>query len=403
MARARPKTFGAVVRHPVTGRQFRVRAPTAAQLEQKRERVRFIRSALHAGELSDAQAHDMLRALRGRERVTLARAAEGYIARESLADNTRRDVRSLLRGAGAKLAPLELSAIDMSRVKKWIDQLRARQVAVSSILCYWRRLRAIATYAIERDWIATLPWGDFVPRLQGRDPRPREVCRTVGELARLLSAAREIDRDDVALGRPRYLEAKITTAVALGLRQGELAGLRWSDVDQEQCIVVVARQYAGSLTKTRHRPKRLEVDPELFVVLGAHRASLAARSLYAPDGPVFPAPLRSQTGYPRPYTQGECLTTVSLRSVVEKAGLPNIRGWSPHSLRGTFATLEAIGQGGDFAAVAQRTRHRSLSALARYLRAAGRVDPAPGFVLPSGSVADLAQLVLPQRDDAPVK
>jgi integrase len=313
------------------------------------------------------------------------------MAREALAENTRRDVRSLLHGPAARLAPLELTAIDVNTVKRWIDYLRARHVAVSSVLCYWRRLRAIAMYAIERDWIAVLPWGDFVPRLQGRDPRQREVCRTYDELGRLLSAARALDRQELASGRPaRYLEAKITTAVALGLRQGELAGLRWSDLKESESIVVVARQYAGAQTKTRHRPKRLEVDRELFVVLAAHRAELDGVGLYTPTGPVFPSPLRSLRGHPRHYTQGECLTTRSLRSVVLLAGLPNEKAWSSHSLRGTFATLESMGHGGDFAAVAQRTRHRSFTALARYLRAVRRTEPPPGFALPLAGDAPAA-------------
>jgi len=161
-------------------------------------------------------------------------------------------------------------------------------------------------------------------------------------------------------------------------------------------VIIVARQYAGRLTKTKHRPKRLEVSDELFVILGEHRARLEELELYSPAGPIFPAPHRSRPGEPRPYDQGECLTTRSLRAVVHLAGLPNQKAWSSHSLRDTFATLEAIGHGGDLATTAQRTRHKSIPALARYIRAVRRQTPPPGFTLPSG---DRPPLLPPRSDD----
>jgi len=392
---ARAKSFRRWVRHPVTHKQFRLSAPTLALLAELLDEIRVIRHKYkrnRAG-LTQTEVDTQIRAIRGQRSYTLAEAATAYVARESLADNTRKGVLSLVRSHAARLAPIELNALDSNTLKAWVDHLRARQVSVTSILCYWRRLRAVVVYAIERDWIGVLPWGDYVPKLSGRDPKERESCRSVDELERLLSSALEIDRRE---GFRHYLEAKIATSVSLGLRQGELAGLRWPDLRETEGVIIVARQYAGRLTKTKHRPKRLEVSDELFVILGEHRARLEELELYSPAGPIFPAPHRSRPGEPRPYDQGECLTTRSLRAVVHLAGLPNQKAWSSHSLRDTFATLEAIGHGGDLATTAQRTRHKSIPALARYIRAVRRQTPPPGFTLPSG---DRPPLLPPRSDD----
>lgn len=381
MPAARRKLFTRIVRHPVTGKQFRLSARTAAQLDVLREQIIRLRALYRVGTKSAADVDQEIRALRGKRPVTLAAAADAYNAREALANNTREGVRSLLRHHAERLAPLTLNELDAKTMRTWVEHLRARQVSVTSILCYWRRLRSVVSYAIDRGVVGAFPWGDWRPKLVGRDPRVRESCRNQDELFILLWAAHELDaRTSFVLAAL----AKIATATALGLRQGELAGLRWTDLVEHELIVIVSRQYEGRLTKTRHRPKRMQVrGPYLFELLRQHRARLEERGLYAPSGPIFPATHLSRPGHPRHYAKGECLTTRSLRAVVRIAGLPNEKGWSPHSLRDTFATLELAGHGGDLATTAERTRHKSKSALARYLHAVRTATPPAGFELPT--------------------
>lgn len=68
-------------------------------------------------------------------------------------------------------------------------------------------------------------------------------------------------------------------ALSTGLRRGELAGLRWSDIDLERGAltvratrVCVAYQVAESLPKTAKGRRTLALAPEVVSVLKAHRA-----------------------------------------------------------------------------------------------------------------------------------
>ena len=160
------------------------------------------------------------------------------------------------------------------------------------------------------------------------------------------------------------------------MRQGELAGLRWYDVYPKRGAIGVRRQWDGRPVKNL-APAELAAPPLLFALLEAHRD----RSKPADSGaPVFPAPAGG------PYARGECLSTRDLRAVVGRAG-GDVSGWSPHSLRDSFVTLEAVKASGDLRRVQARSRHRSLASLVRYLRTfereARRLDAesAPAAVL----------------------
>lgn len=96
------------------------------------------------------------------------------------------------------------------------------------------------------------------------------------------------------------LEPKIATTAVLGLRQGELAGLRWSDLDEAALTVTIARQWNGDELPKGKKAKTLRAPRELFELLLTWRAELEARSLYHAKGPVFPM-RESEPGHARAY------------------------------------------------------------------------------------------------------
>jgi integrase len=75
------------------------------------------------------------------------------------------------------------------------------------------------------------------PAVEAFEPKPL----TPDELARFLAAAKD-DR----------LEALFVSAVWLGMREGELLGLRWQDIDVDGKMLTIARQ----LQWTNEKPKR---------------------------------------------------------------------------------------------------------------------------------------------------
>jgi integrase len=369
-----PPAFRCRVRHPLTGAQIRIRAGSPRELEALRHHIDSLKNELRLGLRSPEDVDNQLR------RVVHGAVGFVYAARiyaQHRSSNTGRCVHALLLHADPELTvPLEQLSAD--RVGRWLDRLR-KTLGESTRALYWRVLRAVVRYAIERGWIGSSPWGSWRPvGLSTKPKRLREAARSPEEIAQLLTAARAIDVERREAGRLGDLEAKIAMGVLLGLRQGELAGLRWSDLDAASSRIAIVRQYAGGPLKGR-TPGLLAAVPELFALLAEHAIALREKGLFASRGPVFPSPRNSRPGAVRPYARGQCLTTLDLRSVVSRAGLPSVEFWSPHSLRDSFATREAIEHGGDLASIAQRTRHASIASLVRYLRSRtrGLVAPAP--------------------------
>lgn len=129
--------------------------------------------------------------------------------------------------------------------------------------------------------------------------------------------------------RGHRLEALFTVAVSTGLRQGELLGLRWSDVNLS----------AGTLT-VRHALQRVDGRLQLVETKTAKSrrtiplSDLALQALRtAQDGPIIGTHLfTTPAGGP---LYGTAVYR-EFRAVTEAAGLPRIRF---HSLRHTAASL----------------------------------------------------------------
>lgn len=139
--------------------------------------------------------------------------------------------------------------------------------------------------------------------------------------------------------RTDRLEALYVLAVHRGLRQGELLGLKWEDVDLEVGIVRVRRTL--SLTKDGHvfeQPKNgkgrsIELTGAASEALRSHLVCQLGEievlgDQYRAQALIFPG----EYGQPmRPYT-----LTGKLERILKRAGLPHIRF---HDLRHTCATL----------------------------------------------------------------
>ncbi len=399
--RARP-------RHPVTGKQFWIRASSQRELEAFLHRLDALRTERRLGMRTDEEVDRELRHLQHGP-VILERVVVAWLARPGRAENTRRGMRSVVHTHMGTLLARPVASIDVPVITAWIEQLERAGLMSTSISAIWRKLRMLGRYALERGWIGALPWGDWHPSIQGATSRePREAARTVEELVRLLVAARELDLLEGRAKRDRYegLEAKIGVAALLGLRQGELGGLRWSDIDAgPECAVFVARQWVDKPLKRGTEPRLLETIAELGELLERHGKALAARGLYAERGPVFPHRKTSRPGKPMHYTRGQVLEGAALRRAVDRAGLPHAASWSGHSLRDTFVTLEVGATGGDLKRVQARSRHATLASLARYIRALSRNHPtAPALrILPGlrAGAAGTPPLALPPKETPP--
>ena len=160
-------------------------------------------------------------------------------------------------------------------------------------------------------------------------PKKKEINPLSPEQARAFLEAVRGDR----------LEALYALALHRGLRQGEMLGLRWEDVDLEAGTLQVRRTL--SLTKSGHvfeppkngKGRSIELTQDALDILRGHLARQldeieALGDDYGDQGLIFPG----ERGQPmRPYT-----LTGKLERILKRTGLPRIR---IHDLRHTCATL----------------------------------------------------------------
>ncbi len=283
--------------------------------------------------------------------------------------------------------------------KWWADELSGangrRKVVEKTVANAWDGLYAAVTLAINGSRkLSEYPWGSFKPKKTQWTPEesPREACRSMSEMEDLLLVAKHHDEEIWKEGRFSDLMNRIGVMVLCGLRQGEGCALAWTDVliDVPPYRVTIRHQakdgwqtfhpeWDRPLYPTKGRKVHHLVPHEACVfMLRSQRELLQRHGRYREDGPVFPG----RGGAWR--THAELVDCDDLRRVVAHAGLPNVDQWVTHSLRHSFATLEAasvFANGGDLASIAKRTRHSSISILEGYLHRLGR--GVPGSALPA--------------------
>jgi len=159
----------------------------------------------------------------------------------------------------------------------------------------------------------------------------------------------------------RY-EALYHLAIATGLRQGEILGLRWSDLDWQSGHLQVQRQLQQVLGKGLMFTEPKSKAGRRLVVLGQatcaklqlhneiqHEERLLAGDRWVENDLIFPSTIGTPLG-PRNLFR-------HFKAVLLKAGLPEIRF---HDLRHTAATL-MLQQGVHPKVVQERLGHSSIS------------------------------------------
>lgn len=153
-------------------------------------------------------------------------------------------------------------------------------------------------------------------------------------------------------------EAMITLAIVSGMRQGELLGLQWRDIDLEASRVYVSRQLdrEKTLSETKTDKGRRVIDLPAFAVevLRAHRArQLEHRLLAGPDWEDHDLVFTTYKGRPL----GHRNVIREYAKLLRRAGLPHVEF---HGLRHTAATLMLI-QGVPAKVVQEMLGHSQIS------------------------------------------
>jgi integrase len=283
-----------------------------------------------AGKLTRALGKVQIGATLGDDRQTVGAFLTNWI------DIVKPSIRPKTYGSYAQLIRLHLvPGLGHFRINKMQPEhverfLRDKQDAgLSPRTCQY--LRAVLRRALARAVKAEL-----VGRNVAALADPPRVVR-----AETVSLTPEQARTFLAAIASHRLYPLVSVAVSLGLRQGEILGLRWSDVDLDQGVVRVRHglQRFGKAGWRLVEPKSdksrraVKLPASLLPILRAHRKRqlewrLAAGDKWAGQDFVF----TTQIGRP---LEG-CRLNRDTKRLLVKAGLPPLHF---HSLRHSCATL----------------------------------------------------------------
>lgn len=176
------------------------------------------------------------------------------------------------------------------------------------------------------------------------DILPRNVCAAVRAPRRVKKEMQPLTPEQarafLQAAKGERLEALYVLAVTTGLREGELLGLHWQDLDLQNNKLSVCRQLTRTkdglsfTTPKRDRSRSVKLAQRAVEALKSHRKRqleerLAAGLHWQDTDLVFTSTIGT------PVDVGN-LTYRSFRPLLKRAGLPQIR---LHDLRHTCATL----------------------------------------------------------------
>jgi integrase len=178
---------------------------------------------------------------------------------------------------------------------------------------------------------------DLVPRNVAEGERPHSTRRK--KEAKSLSPT-QVRALLCAASGTRY-EALYVAAVHTGLRQGELLGLRWSDVDLEagrlsvkRSLKVTADGQAFGAPKNQASRRSVPLNKTVVSALWAHKLRQYEERLSAPEWHDHDLVFPNRVGRP---TDHNNLYYREFKPLLKSAELGD-QGFTFHSLRHTFAT-----------------------------------------------------------------
>ena len=230
-----------------------------------------------------------------------------------------------------------LDSVSIDDILALISDLRKRGYSGATIASTLTPLSRLFAHAVRRGLIESNPVGKLDRSERPRFSRQERPVLKPNEIGRLLAAA-----------EPRF-RTLLATAVLSGLRQGELLGLHWRDVDFDNQLIHVRtalnRKRRDVLPKTERAVRDVILMPALGDALRRHKAE---STFNQPDDYVF----TTRSGAAQ---HAAHLGLRALKPALERAGIQPVR-W--HDLRHTFASLLIAG-GANITFVSRQLGHTS--------------------------------------------
>jgi integrase len=236
----------------------------------------------------------------------------------------------------ARIRVSDLNGRHIAQIREALCERHPNGTARNSLTA----LSAALSWAVSEELISKNPARGVEPPLP---PPPRLAFLSLDEVKQLLGEAERQARAG-ATRMPWSRFIAVALALRLGLRRGELFGLRWSDVDLTTGRLTVARSYETTPKSGRPRPLRLA---ETLAALLKEWQPLCPQT---PEQLVCPALYHGRWGMYR-----DTGSSRSLNKLYRAAGIRALeRPW--HLLRHTFAS-HFMQSGGSLLALSQILGH----------------------------------------------
>lgn len=177
-----------------------------------------------------------------------------------------------------------LEDITALSIQHWVNGMTSQGLSARTVQAYYGVLRTMLSQAVVYGKLPATPCAERAVRLPTLS-KTEPVLLSVEDMELLEQAA------------PARYKAMISVACWTGLRWGELAGLRWQDIEWERSTIHVqqAAKRDGSFGLPKNRKKRrVPIDAELIAVLRQHRRDFGDGA----DGLVFTSTRKTALRYP---------------------------------------------------------------------------------------------------------
>ena len=290
--------------------------------------------------------------------------------------------RHLLPAFGSK--PLRgLSVEDIDRYKS--DKCDLAPKTVANHLTLLKTMLRVAEEDLH--WLLRAPT-IRKPKVDPDDEVDPPWLETQEDIGRLLVAARQEADPEVPLTMVPFV--MYATAVYTGMRAGELAGLRWSDVHFDKRFIHVRRSYGGK-TKTRASRRDIPIQNALLPILEDWRSRCPATE----NGLTFPNQAGRMHGPSASVFQEVLHRCLDRAGFVRPADGTRVHVIHFHSLRHTFASHWRI-NGGRLEELIRVLGHTSKAMTEHYANVGGYHRPEHLSIFPALPVT--VRLVPPTED-----
>jgi integrase len=235
---------------------------------------------------------------------------------------------------------IKITRINYNSIERFIQRCQKKEVSIPTLRKILRTLGAIMTYSCKKRYIDYNPIRDIEkPKGQSIHNEDKEIAIIIPlQIRALLDAESDL----------KYKTLFMVT-VMTGMRQGEILGLQWDDIDWVTNQVQVKRTFTSGRfydPKSKASKRKIDLAPQLIAQLKKWQLACPSNKI----GLVFP----NEDGKP---IESTSLVKRKFLPALKKAAIPRIRF---HDLRHTYASL-LIDQGENPKYIQAQLGHSSIN------------------------------------------